>query len=115
MTAIHNAISGIQSEAVTLTVSLSPTSITTGGAGPLVVSPTVTATPTGGSGAYSYSWTALTPSLIAIDSPSSASTTFSVTLASGEGESGIFRCTATDTLNPSVTGYKNISVTLIRF
>lgn len=84
-----------------LTVSLSTTSVsgssahsTTGA----VITSSVTATPVGGVGPFTYSWARTDGPLAdwAIASPTSATTSFTCTLASGDSETATFACTITD-------------------
>jgi hypothetical protein len=65
-----------------------------------VTSDTYTATVTGGSGSYSYVWEQFYGSaLSAISAPTSASTTFSFSLAVGETKNAKIRLTVMDTTN----------------
>jgi hypothetical protein len=75
-------------------------------------SSSVTVTATAGTGPYTYAWTfASGGSGITIDSPTSASTTFSATgLTSGTTRSGVARCTVTDSAAASVTA--DVAVTI---
>jgi len=98
----------------TLTVTLSPITVTQTSSSNPVTSSTVTSSVSGGSGVYTYEWTDLSGSLISIGSYNYPDTNFSISLAPGDDASGTFRCTATDYFNPSLVGYKNIYVTLIR-
>lgn len=90
----------------TLTVSITPSSITNSTTSAVV-------SVSGGSGTYTYVWSevfATGPSITA-DSPTSSSTTFTL---SGTGSStSTQQCTVTDSVNPGKTGFNNISVTLI--
>ena len=118
MTAIHNALVGAQEDVITLTVSTTPTAVTEYATVASDTSSACVASALGGSGSYSYVWTKLTnnyPDLV-IDSPGSASSTFSVTgLPASTFWSDTVRCTATDTTNPSVTGFINVFVTFVRY
>ena len=118
MTAIHNMLVGSQEDVITLNVSTTPAAVTEYTTLVSDTSSACVASATGGSGSYSYAWTKLTndhPNLV-IDSPGFASTTFSVSsLPVSTAWSETVRCTATDTTNPSVTGFINVYVTFVRF
>lgn len=66
--------------------------------GSVTTSDTITCTPTGGTGPYTYAWSRVTgSSAIAIDSPTAAITSFTVTTAfDGIGYIATFICTVTD-------------------
>ena len=118
MTAIHSILVGSQAAESSLSVSATPNSVLQYTAFSSATSSACIASATGGSGSYSYVWSKLSndyPNLV-IDSPGSASTTFSVTgLPSADSWVDTVRCTVTDTVNPSVTGFINIYVTFVRF
>ncbi len=64
-----------------------------------VTTPSVTVTPTGGTGPYVYAWTYDSGDAgFTANSPSSASTTFTGTVAAGEDKVAVWRCTVTDSL-----------------
>ena len=117
MTAIHNALVGAQEDAVTLTVSAVPSSVAKITTTSSTTTGFCTASASGGSGSYSYSWAKLTndyPDLV-IDSTISPTTTFSASgQPSGEAWFDTVRCTATDIANPSVTGFINVLVSIVR-
>lgn len=78
---------------------------------PGTVSASTTATASGGFSPYTFSWTRLTGSVIAIGSPSSASSSFSTTLSSpGQSVSEQFKVTATDSAGSTATA--TLTVTL---
>jgi hypothetical protein len=83
-----------------LTISISPASIANlrSGAGSITSDP-ATGTGAGGSGGYTYAWTYVSGDSYTINSPSSASTTFTTTLAAEELKTGTYRCTVTDSLS----------------
>lgn len=60
-----------------------------------VVSSPITCTPTGGAGGYTYAWVLTLGSGVAINSPSSATTTFSAMLLSGQSETVNAKCIVT--------------------
>lgn len=69
------------------------------------------ATPTGGLAPFTYAWTILSQtglSGLTINSPSSASTTFTASVPSGNNGSATFRCTATDALG--TTAHDDVTV-----
>lgn len=93
------------------TVSISPPSIydfRLGSGG--ITSSAATASASGGAGGYSYAWTYVSDDSYTINSPTSATTTFSTTLIGGQTKSGTYRCTVTDAA--SATGYADIVVEL---
>jgi len=45
---------------------------------------------------YTYAWSYVSGSSYTINSPASATTTFTTTLSAAQFESGVYRCTATD-------------------
>lgn len=71
------------------------------GPGTVTTAP-VTATPSGGLSPYTYAWTRVSGVGI-INSPTSATTTFSHTLSNGDDVEGIFRVTVTDGLSSTAT------------
>lgn len=99
MSGIHIALlGGVRS--VPLTISISPASIANlrTGAGNLTSDP-ATGTGAGGSGGYTYAWTYVSGDSYTINSPSSATTTFTTNLASEQLKVGVYRCTVTDSLS----------------
>lgn len=117
MTGILSSITGIQADAGVLTVTASPSSVFKITTLSSDTSGFCTALPSGGSGSYSFSWTKLTndyPNLV-IDTPISASTTFSVSsLPASDTWTDTVRCTVTDTVVPSRTGYINVLINFTR-
>lgn len=87
-----------------LSASAAPTTLDTTGSGSSQTSGAATTTPAGGLAPFTYSWSVSTGgSGITIDSPSSASTTFSVTgLGIGATRSGNYLCHVTDALGAGV-------------
>jgi hypothetical protein len=97
-----------------MSVSLSPTAVSTGGTTSSLTTAGVTATPAGGTAPYTYSWAKVSGDAITVNSPTSATTTFSATgLALDEERSAVFRVTCTDAGALSAT--RDITVTIIRY
>jgi hypothetical protein len=96
MSGIQMALLGAVSS-VPLSVSISPTSLANlrTGAGSLTSDP-ATGTGAGGSGGYTYAWTYVSGDSYTINSASSATTTFTTTLAAEQLKTGTYRCTVTD-------------------
>lgn len=93
-----------------LSASLWPTAVYGGGqVGATATSDACTASYTGGAGAVSYAWERVSGSGT-IDSPSSATTTFSGTRGTAGDLTGVFRCKVTRGLAIAYTG--NVSMTL---
>lgn len=102
------------SNAAPLSISISPSSLydsRTGG-GSLTSSP-ATGTGSGGTGPYTYAWTYVSGNSFTINSPSSATTTFTTSLIAGQLKSGVYRCTVTDSL--SATASATIDVDMESF
>ncbi len=99
-----------------VTVSISPTSLYKYGATPGLTTSSCTASASGGVPGYTYAWTLPAGGTTGINSPSSATTTFSVSgMLPGEVRILSFRCTATDsTSGTPLTGYQDIVVTFER-
>lgn len=76
----------------------------------------VTATAAGGNSPYTYAWSQVSGGAITINSPSSATTTFTASgLVNLVTRAGVFRCTATDsTSGTALTATVDISVSLTR-
>ena len=75
----------------------------------LLTTGSVTVTPSGGTGPYFYAWANFSGDTFTINSPTGASTTFSITLGGDEDASAIYRCTVTDSLAATYT--VDVSVT----
>jgi hypothetical protein len=74
-----------------------------------------TVTPSGGSGSYTYQWTRLSGGYFTINSPTSATTTFTATnLAAGQFVTGTYQCTVTDTSSPQQTAVALVYITFER-
>lgn len=89
-------------QALSLSLNRAPFFGISSSASPMTTS-SCTATPTGGLAPFTYSWTTLSQSGLTgftINSPSSASTTFTATVTAGDGHTGFanVRCTVTDAL-----------------
>jgi hypothetical protein len=93
------------SAATALAISVSPSSTynTRVGAGSLTSDP-VTGTASGGAGGYTYAWTRVSGDVFTINSPTSATTTFTTSLAANIFKSGVYRCTVTDSLSNTASG-----------
>lgn len=102
------------SAAAALSISISPSSLynSRSGSGSLTSS-TATGTASGGTGPYTYAWTYVSGNSYTINSPSSASTTFTTSLTAGQLKSGVYRCTVTDSL--SATASATITVEMESF
>lgn len=64
--------------------------------GGLATTNSVTVTPAGGSAPYTYAWTFVSGDSVTVNSPASATTSFSTTLAPEDETSSVYRCTVTD-------------------
>jgi hypothetical protein len=74
-----------------------------------------TVTPSGGSGSYTYQWTRLSGGYFTINSPTSATTTFTATnLVAGQFVTGTYQCTVTDTSSPQQTAVALVYITFER-
>jgi hypothetical protein len=83
-----------------LTLSVSPPS--TGANAGATTTPSVTATPSGGLGPFTYSWAKLSGDAVSANSPSLATTSFTLTSGSPPANA-TFRCTVTDALGSTAT------------
>ncbi len=91
----------VYSSAQSLTVGITPTVMSASSRRLPVVSNYATANPTGGTGPYSYFWTIVSVDggfNTTIESPTFASTRFSMNVLEDEPGIGRFRCTVTDSL-----------------
>lgn len=75
----------------------------------LLTTGSVTVTPSGGTGPYTYAWAIDTGDTFTINAPTSATTTFSVTLGGDESAAAVYTCTVTDSL--AATYAVDVSVT----
>jgi hypothetical protein len=95
-----------------LTVSISPTSLNTDFAGTPITSAGATATPSGGTATYSYAWTKVSGDTVTINSPTSATTTFTAAVIAGHSKAATYRCTVTDsTAGTPLVAYADIPLT----
>ncbi len=116
MTAIHGVLAGGTEDAGSLTVAIAPSSLNeVDSSSPLTTSLAI-ALPSGGSGFYTYAWTLLSSSSVTavVNSPTSATTSFSCEVDPSGYEDATFRCTVTDLSSPNPTGYANIYVQFVR-
>jgi len=96
MSGIHMALLGATGSEP-LSISISPSSLYQGRVGSgSVTTAAATGTASGGAGGYSYAWTYVSGNSYTINTPSSASTTFTTTLIAEQFKSGEYRCTVTD-------------------
>ena len=90
------SLSNLYGKTFAPTISISPDPLqTTISGGGSVTSGAATATASGGAGGYTYAWTYVSGDSFTINSPTSASTTFTTTLVSGGYKLGNYRCTVT--------------------
>ena len=90
------SLSNLYGKTFAPTISISPDPLqTTISGGGSVTSGAATATASGGAGGYTYAWTYVSGDSFTINSPTSASTTFTTTLVSGGYKLGDYRCTVT--------------------
>lgn len=103
----------VQSFAPPISLSISPASAN--GAGftvpRVVTTDAVTAIPVGGTAPYSYAWAYVSGDVVAVTSPTLATTTFSLFFAEGGSASASYECTVTDSLG--LTAAATVAVSLI--
>jgi hypothetical protein len=104
ISALAGAASG---GALVATVDTSSVAGTRTGSG-LVTTDTVTVTASGGTGPYTYAWTKVSGDTFTVTAPTGAATAFEVTVALGETQNAVYKCTVTD----SVAATYNISVSV---
>ena len=99
------------SAAVPLSIIISPSNIanTRTGSGSITSDP-ATGIASGGSGGYSYAWTFISGNSYTINTPSTATTSFTTFLSAGQIKSGVYRCTVTD--SSAATAFADITVEL---
>ena len=109
MSGIQMALMG--SLGLPLSITISPASLynTRSGPGSLTSAP-ATGVAVGGSGGYSYAWTYESGDSFTINSPASATTTFTTLLLPTTLYTGVYRCTVTD--SSSNTASQTITVQL---
>lgn len=103
-----NAAAAVSGGALSATTSSSSVVRFTNTAG-LLTTGSVTVTPSGGTGPYTYAWAKFSGDTFTITSPTSAATTFSITLGGDEDAAAIYRCTVTDSV--AATYAVDVSVT----
>ncbi len=84
-----------------LSASISPPNLYKFGSG-VITSDPATCVVQGGAAPYTYAWTYVSGQSYTINSPSSASTTFTTSISAGVLKSGVYRCTVTDARSASV-------------
>lgn len=95
-----------------LPLTLSATGGSGSAASSTVTGNTATATPSGGLAPFTYSWVHLSGATMTINTPSSASTTFTASgVADGATVTATFRCTATDSLGSTATADLTVNLT----
>lgn len=95
-----------------LTLSVTPSALETDSFASPITTDGALATPSGGLAPYTYVWAKLSGDNITVNSPASASTSFTGSVPADSTRSAIFRCTCTDSLGTSAHG--DITVTLNR-
>lgn len=107
-------VGNFTSGAGSISLSLSPTTITkTGRNNATVTSTQVVAIPTGGQTPYTYAWVKQSGDDISATAPAASSTQFRATnMEIDETRTAVFRCTATDAFANSDS--EDITVTIIR-
>ena len=74
-----------------------------------------TVTASGGSGSYTYAWTRVSGAFVTVNSPTSATTTFTATNIPVTGFlTAVYRCTVTDTSSPQKTAFVDVYITFER-
>lgn len=76
-----------------------------------VTTSAATASATGGAPGYTYAWTYVSGTAFTIDSPTSATTTFTQTVTAGATINAVYRCTVTDSLGATSSSDVAISAT----
>lgn len=97
----------------TLALTATPSSVSKTDTGASITTASTTVTATGGTSPYTYSWARTSgSSLIAADSASAATTTFTgTTLVSGSTYDAVFTCTVTDNVSATATTTVSVSIT----
>lgn len=75
-----------------------------------ITTSSVTATPAGGTSPYTYSWALLSGTALTVNSPSSASTTFSKSVSTGAEYYSTYRVTVTDAVAATATADVDVSM-----
>ena len=97
-----------------MTASASPTSLYKSTLTSSATTGNTTVTPSGGTSPYTYSWALLSGDSMTINSPTSATTSFTNGgLGVGDSYSGTFRCTVTDSTGGTpLTATADVTVTI---
>ena len=82
---------------------------------PIFLYASSTCTPSGGYSPFTYSWARVSGDTFMITSPTSATTSFaySTALYPGEGKTGVYRCTVTDSVGQIATADITVTITVI--
>lgn len=103
------------------TTSGSASTVTSGGAVSVTTTPATTVSTSGGVGPFTYSWSYVSGDTFTVNSPSSASTTFT-RLANAptvpdtfNTRSGVYRCTITDTGDASYQTTQDVTITTYHY
>jgi hypothetical protein len=112
--ALQAALGGARS--LPPSVSVAPASLTIAGAAASQTTGAATATVTNGLAPFTYSWAQVSGGAFTIDSPNTASTTFTAASlsAAGETRTGVFHCTVTDHVGRVVTS-SDVNVSIQRY
>jgi hypothetical protein len=95
-----------------MTAAASPTYLYKSGTTTPQTTASVTVTPTGGTATYTYAWTKVSGDSLTVNSSTSATTTFTGSVASFSSLHSVYRCTVTDSL--ALTATADVSITIDR-
>ena len=106
-------VGNFTSGAGTISLAISPSSVSGSGRNTTVGTSSVRATPTGGQTPYTYAWNQQSGDAITVSNATSAITSFQARMMSvDEVRTAVFRCTCTDSLNNS--DFEDVTVTITR-